>query len=514
MNYRFMFSQLGLLFLTLAAALLAMAGVFLAAQWLGDHTVDTAAAQALVVIGVAGAILGGVLHLLTRGASQSFYRREAMLLVAMSWVLGGAFCALPFFLWTFLGEGLADHPFRSFVNCYFESISGLTTAGSSILSDIEAVPASLLLWRSFIQWIGGIGIVVIFVAVLPVIGTQAKHIMFFEVSGVTREGLMPSIRQTARVLVTIYVLLTSLQVLALLLCGMTTFDAVCHSFTTLATGGYSTRNASVGAYESGAIDIITTIFMMLGGVNFGLFFMLWRGRFKEVFKDVELRVYLALLIGASALIGLIVWLSEPSLIMTTGAEQPASWWESLRAAFFNVVSVQTTTGYATTDYNLWPNVARGIMFALILCGGCAGSTAGGLKIIRLVVIYKILLSMLERAYRRHVVRPVKVARQSIDEETQLTVVAHVLLSLIILGGGTLALMALESDQGIDTATAASACAATFCTTGPGFNLVGPIANFGWMSDASKLIICSIMLLGRLEVLTLAAIFTPGFWRND
>jgi trk system potassium uptake protein TrkH len=511
-NLRLIINLLGRLFVVLALVMLATAGIFYAAELLVGHLVEREAAIALMAAGTLGLALGGSAWSLTRAAPHLLARREAMLLVSLSWLLGSALAALPFYLWARLGPTAAPHsPLRSFINCYFEAVSGFTTVGASVLTDIEAVPRSLLLWRATTQWLGGIGIVVLFVAVLPSLGVGAKKLYEFETSGIASGGVRPTIRATARVLITIYIVFTLVQAVLLTIAGMTPFDAIGHSFCAIATGGYSPKNTSIGHYDSLAIDAIITVFMVLGGVNFAMYYHACRGRADRVLADPELRLYLVLLLGS---IAMVAWMiaGEP-ITLTTGEQRIAGGFEAARQAAFNVTSVATTTGYATADYDRWPAAAKVLMCTVMLIGGCAGSTAGGLKVVRVLLAFKILLALIERAFRPQVVRPIKIAGTVIDDESQLTALGYILGALVILAAGTAAVMLLDQQRGIDLATAASANLATFCTIGPGFGLVGPVANYGWMSDGSKLVLCLSMILGRLEIFALIALLTPRFWRE-
>jgi trk system potassium uptake protein TrkH len=451
-------------------------------------------------------------------------RRDAMLLVALSWLVGAAFAALPFFLWAHLPgtDAPGGHPFRSFVDCYFEAMSGLTTTGATILSgspgtgwDIEALPRSLLLWRAFTQWLGGLGIVVLFVAVLPTLGVGGKRLFQVEAPGPKPEGLQPQIRQTARVLLYIYLGLTAAEILALWLARMPFFDAVCHTFTTLATGGFSTRNASTGAYDSRAVDVIVIVFMVLAGVNFAVYFALLRRRFGHVLRDPELRTYVALLAVGSVLV--VISLLGTKITTTTGATIPdAGAGSSIRHGVFTTVSIATTTGYAGSDFNTWPFLAKSVLIVLMFIGGSAGSTAGGIKVIRVWVAIKVMLAEIERVFRPTVIRPVRVGKSIVDDELKLATLSYVLGIILLFALGSGAVMLLEQlnpDTACDYTTAASASVASLCTIGPGLAKVGAIENYGWMTPYSKLVLSLLMALGRLEVFAIVVLLTPRFWRG-
>jgi trk system potassium uptake protein TrkH len=523
MNLRYVLKQLGLLLLVLSMILVGVAAVFFVGQAVLKHGVSRAAMQALFNTGLIGLLVGGGAWLLTRKTPPHFGRREALLLVAVSWLAGAAFAALPFFLWAHLpgSDAPDEHPFRSFVNCYFEAMSGLTTTGATILAgdpatgwDIEAVPRSLLLWRAFTQWLGGLGIVVLFVAVLPSLGVGGKRLFQVEAPGPAPEGLQPQIRQTARVLLYIYLALTAAEILALWAARMPFFDAVCHTFTTLATGGFSTRNSSTGAFDSAAVDIIVIVFMILAGVNFSLYFALIRRRFGKVLRDPELRTYVVLLTAGSLVI--VLSLLGTTVMTTTGETEPASAGPAVRHGIFTTVSIATTTGYCSADYNGWPFLAKAMLITLMFIGGSAGSTAGGIKVIRIWVALKVMLSEIEHVFRPSVIRPVRLGKSIIDDQLKLGTVSYVLGVVLLFALGSVAVMLLERlnpGGSCDYTTAASASVASLCTIGPGLGKVGAIENYGWMTPYSKMVLCMLMVLGRLEVFALVVLLSPRFWRG-
>ncbi len=515
MNFRFVINQLGLLLLVLSAVLLVVDVLFFLTESLLDHDVDPKARAALFVSGLLGGLVGGGLWRFTRSAPRQLGRREAMLLVAMSWLVGAAFAALPFYLWAQLQfTGAAPHPFESDVDCYFEAMSGLSTTGATVLADIEAVPRSLLFWRAFTQWIGGLGIVVVFVAVLPSLGVGGKRIFRVEAPGPSPEGLQPQIRQTARVLLFIYLGLTAAEILALRVAGMPIFDAMCHTFTTLATGGFSTRNASIGAYDSQAIDVVVIVFMILAGVNFAMYFALLRRKHQSIWKDPELRTYVAILVIGSALITLS--LAGQPIVTTAGETTGPAAAPAIRHGIFTAVSVATTTGYCTADFDAWPFLAKAVLILMMFLWGSAGSTAGGVNVIRIWIAFKVLLSEIERVFRPQVVRPVRVGSAVIDDELKLATIAYVLGIVLLFTVGSAAVMVLEQWKGdgtCDYTTAASASLACLCTIGPGLAKVGAVENYGWLTPYSKLVLSLLMALGRLEVFAIIVLFTPRFWRG-
>ncbi len=518
MNVSFVVKQLGSLLLVLSTVLVGLAAVFFIAEAALHHDVNSAARTALFFSGLLGFSVGGGLRLLTRRAPRHLGRREALLLVAVTWLVGAAFAALPFFWWATIPgtDAPADHPFGSFVDCYFEAMSGLTTTGATILTDIEAVPRSLLLWRAFTQWIGGLGIVVLFVAVLPSLGVGGKRLFQVEAPGPAPEGLQPQIRQTARVLLYIYLGLTAVQIIALCLAGMPLYDSVCHTFTTLATGGFSTNNASIGGYNKLAVDIVIIVFMVLAGVNFGVYFALLRGKHGHVLRDPELRTYVILLVAGSLVI--VLCLLRQSMTLTTGEVAPASTGEAVRHGIFTTVSVATTTGFCTADFDTWPFAAKAVLILLMFIGGSAGSTAGGIKVIRIWVAFKVMLSEIEHVFRPNVVRPVRVGKSVIDEELKLGTISYVLGIVLLFAVGSYGVMILEqfNEPGVtcDYTTAATASLACLCTIGPGLAKVGAVENYGWMTPYAKVLLSLLMALGRLEVFALIVLLTPRFWHED
>ncbi len=525
MNYRYVINHLGILLLVFGAVM----GAFALGAWFLDaierQPVDLNAEEALMISCGACLAIGGLAWFATRKCGQFLGRREALLLVAMSWFLGSVFAALPFFVWaSWFGGDAIDHPFDSFVNCYFEAMSGLTTTGATVLANIESLPRELLLWRAFTHWIGGLGIVVLFVAVLPSLGVGGKKLYQLEAPGPAQEGLRPRIRETARILLRIYLGLTVLEVLALwVVGGMHVFDAVCHSFATLATGGFSTKGASIGYYyNKPAVDMIVILFMVLAGANFGLYYQLWRGRARAVWQDTELRVYLVLL-GLGTLIVTLALITGGRNITLTATEDgvPISVaptvMNSFHQAAATTVSIQTTTGFCTSDFNTWPFLGHAVLIIFMFVGGCSGSTAGGIKVIRLWLTLKVIAAQIERLHRPNVARPLRVGAANIDTQLQLSAVTYVISVVILFAIGWGAIMLLEqanSAGGCSSTTAATASLATLCTIGPGLDGVGPVENYGWFSAPSKILMCILMALGRLEVFAVLVLFTPRFWFRD
>ncbi|MCB9768493.1 MAG: TrkH family potassium uptake protein [Candidatus Omnitrophica bacterium] len=509
MNYRFVFNQLGKLLVVLGAALFFVA----IAERTFDEASGRSAIRALLTTAFSGAAIGGLLWWRTQSTLANLGRREALLLVALSWIVGAAFAGSPYYFWAHMASGVEpNHRFLSAINCYFEAMSGLTTTGATILSDIESIPRSLLLWRAFTHWLGGLGIVLLFVAVLPSLGVGGKKLYQIEAPGPSPEGVHPHIRETARTLWFIYMGLTVIQVVLLCLAGMDLFESICHTFATLATGGFSTRNASVGHFNSWIVDVIIIFFMFLAGGNFGLYHQLIRGRWKQVLKDPELRTYTGLLVGGCLIVSFT--LVEHPIVMTHGTEIEPSVTEAFRQGFFTTTSVQTTTGFCTSDFNQWPFLAKGVLVMLMLVGGCSGSTAGGIKVIRLWIAFRVMIAEIEKIFRPNVIRPIKVGNSAVDNDLKLATLAYILGILVLFIAGAGAIMVLEpAEHECSFTTAATASIATLCTIGPGLHQVGAVENYGWFSAPSKIILITLMALGRLEVFAIIVMFDPKFWKG-
>ncbi|HCD30773.1 MAG TPA: potassium transporter [Phycisphaerales bacterium] len=510
MNYRFVSKHLGLLTGVLGASVLlisAMDWYF----WSDNTPLEVAGTKALLVTGLLGWLFAVVLLAMGRGAEAYLGRREAMLLVALSWIFGAALSGLPYFLWAFQVMPVG-HPFRDFTACYFEAMSGLTTTGATVLSDIHILPTRLLLWRATTHWLGGLGIVVLFVAVLPTLGVGGKKLFNVEAPGPSQPGVKPRIRETARLLWFIYVGMTIVQTVALMCTGMNLFDAICHTFATLATGGFSTKNASAGAYTPAA-QIVMIVFMILAGVNFGLYYHILQRQFKRFWRDPEFQLYLGIITVASVIV--ISSLLGDNLVLTDGTVIEGTVANSTLHGVFQVVSIQTTTGYGTVDSNQWNFVPKMTLLILMFIGGCAGSTGGGIKVVRILVGFKIIVAEIERVFRPNVVRSIKVGNSVIDPNMRQAVLVYILgiVAIFVLGAIAIVLIEQNYGDGIDIVTAVTASAATLHNVGPGFARVGAIENYGWFSSPSLAVMSLLMALGRLEVYALLVLFVPTFWRK-
>ncbi len=485
MNFRMVSWLLGTLTLVIGISM-----VF-SLLWAYGNGEEAARRGILASMGISLA-LGLVLVIVGRGAMrQNLLLRESLGVVALGWIVAATLGALPYLL-----SGALTSP----ADAFFESMSGFTTTGSSVITDIESLPDSILFWRSFTHWLGGIGIVVLFIAILPQMGVGARHLFRSEIPGVSKEGISPRIKDTAVYLLAIYVTLTVTESTALMAAGMTLRDALCHTFGTVASGGFSTRNASVGAYESLAIEIIITCFMILAGVNFSLYFLLFRGpRRGRVFRDHELRTYVSVFAVAAVLIAVDLAASGSVPRIT----------DAVRNAVFNVASILTTTGFAIGNFDQWPSFSKLLLVTLMFIGGSAGSTAGGMKVIRVIVLAKYAYIAVYRWFRPHAVRSIRISRRSLKDETVDAVLGYFVLFMLIYGVVTL-LMAL---MGLDPVTAATSVIATMGNIGPGLADVGPARNFAAIPPAGKFVLATCMLLGRLEIYTLMALFVPAFWKR-
>ena len=477
MNRRMVFYMLGQMIKLEAAVLLLPALVALIYR-------ETCLWAILATAGVALAV-GFALTLLSRPRSQVIFAREGFVIVALSWLALSAIGALPFFL---SGE------IPSYIDAFFETVSGFTTTGASILTNVEAMSHGLLFWRSFTHWIGGMGVLVLIMAIVPSVSGRNMHILRAEMPGPVIGKLMPRIRDTAKILYIIYLVLTAVLILLLLTGGMPLFDSVVHAFGTAGTGGFGVKADSIAGY-SPYLQWVIGIFMLLFGVNFNLYYLILIRQVKTALKSRELWLYLAIVVGATATIALNI---AP---MYNGFE------ETVRTALFQTSSIITTTGFATADFNLWPGLSKGILFALMFIGGCAGSTAGGLKVSRVQLLLSTVKRDLRRLLHPRSVGVIKMEGKRLDEASISGASAYFILYFILFAVGCL-LLCFES-TGIETNL--SAMAACFNNVGPGFGLVGPAASYAVYSPFSKLILSFAMLFGRLEIYPLLFVLIPSTW---
>jgi trk system potassium uptake protein TrkH len=416
--------------------------------------------------------------------------QASYLLVVLGWVAASLLATLPFIL---------TGSIPRFIDAFFEVMSGFTTTGASILSDVEALPRSLLFWRSMTHWLGGMGIVVLTVALFPLLGIGGLRLMDAESPGPTVDKVTPRISSTAKMLWLLYLGLTVLEIVLLLLGGMDLFDAATHAFGTMATGGFSTRNASVGHFRSGYIDWVITVFMFLSGANFTLYYRLLRGQWRTVARDTELRAYTAVFVVSMLLVA--------ANLLRSGAA--SGFLHGLRLGGFQVASILTTTGFATADFARWPGFSQIVLFVLMFIGGCAGSTGGGIKVVRLVTILKHSLTEMKYMVSPHGVYAVRVGGQVIRKNAIFSVYAFVFLYLLTLFSAIL----VVASSGADVPTSVTASLATLGNIGPGLAAVGPVANYGHFPAYVKAYLSFAMLAGRLEIYTVLILGTRSFWRR-
>jgi trk system potassium uptake protein TrkH len=429
--------------------------------------------------------VGGLFMLVGRQKGE-LHIREGFVSVTLSWILISLFGALPF-----LFSGAIPHP----IDALFEIVSGFTTTGASILTEVESLPRGILFWRSFSHFLGGMGVLVFMMAVLPMDDEHSMHLLRAEVPGPVKGKLVPRMRTTARILYIIYTVMTLVETLFLLAGGMGFFDALVTAFGTAGTGGFAVRNASIAAYNSAYLEMVVAVFMLLFGINFNLYYIVLLKRSLKGFKSEELLWYLVLVVVSTVTIAWNIFAQYGSL------------WQSLRYAFFQVSSIITSTGYGTADFNLWPSYSRTLLVLLMVIGACAGSTGGGTKVSRLVIMMKTAWNEIH-----HQLFPRSVGRITLDGERvegrtiRSTMVYYTLYAVV-----TFLATLLLSLQGLDLETTLTSVVSCLSNIGPGLSLVGPAGNYSVWSGGAKLLLCLCMLLGRLEIFPVIMLFAPGVW---
>lgn len=414
------------------------------------------------------------------------YAKDGLVIVASAWILWSLFGALPFFL---------SGSIPNYLDAFFETVSGFTTTGSTILTDIEVLSKGMAFWRSQTHWIGGMGVLVFVMMLTSLDEKNSMHLMRAEVPGPEADKLLPKARSTAQLLYAMYFILTALEVIFLLFGGMNLYDSVLHAFSTAGTGGFSNYNASVGHFNSAYIDGVITVFMILFGVNFNLYFLILLKEIKGVFKNEELRAYLAIIGGAILVITInILHIYETPL-------------KAFRYAAFQVGSIITTTGFATADYNVWPELSKCVLLTVMVIGACAGSTGGGIKVSRFLILLKSIKKEVKRMMHPKSVNIVKVNGKKIGPETMQGVYVYFISYVMIMIGSIL----LVSINNFDFATTFSSVLTTMNNIGPGISAVGPVENFAAFSPLSKIVFCLDMLIGRLEIFPFLMLFSPSLW---
>ena len=416
--------------------------------------------------------------------------REGLAIVALGWIFASLFGALPFYL---------SGSIPSYIDAFFETVSGFTTTGASILGNVEGLPHGVLFWRSFTHWIGGMGILVFTIALLPALGIGGFQIFKAESPGPTADKIMPRIKDTAKILYVIYFSITILQIILLKLGGMSFFDSMLHTFGSVGTGGFGIKNNSIAFYDSTYIHIVIGIFMLLSGVNFSLYYYLFKGRWKDVLKNEELRLYLAVVFTAITAIAINLFMASYAGVF-----------RSLRDSFFQVISIITTTGYTTANFDVWPTFSKTILFTLMFIGGCAGSTAGGIKVIRILILGKLIKRDVAKLFHPRAFISIKNSGKKVTDETIVSINSFVTLYIMIFVISTI----IISLEGLDIVSVSSAVAATLGNIGPALGFAGPASNFGGFSSLSKVLFSFLMLLGRLEIFTLIALILPKNWTRE
>jgi len=443
--------------------------------------------KALFISAFATMIVGGILARF-RQERHHLGIREGIAIVGGGWLLASILGALPYLL-----SGVLPN----YIDALFETVSGLTTTGASVFSDIEALPAGILLWRSLTHWLGGMGIIVLFIAFLPEIGAGAIHMFRAEVPGPSTDRVVPRLRDTAITLWGIYTVFTVIEILLLYVAGMSLFDAINHTFATLATGGFSTKNTSILHFDSLAIELIIVLFMTIAGGNFGLYFLVWKKGWRRLLHDFEFKAYLSIMGISTLLIGL-------NLVFSSNLP----FGQSLREALFAASSIMTTTGFATADFDQWPAFSRMILLILMLVGGSAGSTAGGMKVIRVLLLSKQSWNELQRDLHPKMVLNVKIDGKPVSSSILQTTGQFFFVFMLTFALATL----LVSAAGLEPWEAIGAVAAMLGNVGPAFGSLGPTQNYSGLSDFVKMVLTACMLLGRLELFTLLIFLRPEFWR--
>lgn len=479
MNYRMISYVLGWI-LVFEAAFMAVPLITAAVFAEGNSAVWFGVSAAICLV------IGGLLILVKKPQNKRLFSREGFVIVALSWILLSVFGALPFFL---------SGAIPAFIDALFETVSGFSTSGASILSDVEALPKSMIMWRSFTHWVGGMGVLVFIMAFLPLSGGQNMHIMRAESPGPSVSKLVPRVKTTALLLYTIYFVLTVVEFVMLLCGGMSGFDAINTAFSTAGTGGFGIYNDSMGSF-SPYIQIVVTVFMLLFSINFNSYFFLLNRKFREAF-NTEVIVFLIIVAAAVAI-----------LTFDNSALYPESG-DALRHSAFTVASVISTTGFSTVDYNSWSELSRTIIVIIMFIGACAGSTGGGIKVSRIIILFKSLGKELRVMVHPKQIKKIKIDKHPVEHETVRSVCMFMVAYIVVF---VLSLIVVSFDNH-DLITNFTAVTASINNIGPGLDLVGPTANFSFFSVPSKIVLIFDMLAGRLELFPMLMLFSPATWKK-
>lgn len=489
MNYPLLFRLIAFIVLAVAAAMSASLGVaFLYDEWL--HW--PAAIEGFVVSILVALVLGVLLRFLGRKADMRFFKKEALALIGISWILASILGSLPYYLIL---------PDSHFSDAIFESTSGFTTTGASVFTGFESWPRSLLFWRCLTQWIGGLGVVVFFVAILGSLGASGKILFTNESSGTSTDIDAGRFQSGVLQILYFYLAISALCCLAMRFFGLSWYDAVCHTFTTISTGGFSTNSLSIQGFQNPALEWCMIVFMILGGTSFILLLRLVRGDIRAFRRNDEFKVYFMVLFVATLVLTLLRVEDRGELAL----------YENLRAAAFQAVSIMTTSGFSSENFDLWQTPAKMILLALMLIGGCTSSTAGGAKVLRIVILFKVLLQNVEKSYRPNVVRPVKVNGRTLQEANRDNAIGFLTLMISILLISVVGISLIEHQESVATAFSIVYC--TLFNIGPGLDQVGPASNFGFLKPVTKFFLSLLMIMGRLELYAILVLFSPSLWRK-
>ena len=425
-----------------------------------------------------------------KGGEKQLTRRDGYVLVSFAWVAFSLFGMLPFYISGYVPD---------ITNAFFETMSGFTSTGATVLDNIESLPHGLLFWRGMTQWIGGLGIVFFTIAVLPIFGVGGIQVFAAEASGPTHDKVHPRIGITAKWIWGIYAGMTGTLIVLLVFGGMSVFDSICHAFTTTSTGGFSTKQASIEYYHSPYIDYVISIFMFLSGINFTLLLLMFNGKIKKFIHDAELKFYFWCVSFFTIFIA--VWLHQTSSMEIE---------EAFRKSLFQVISLQTSTGFATADYMLWPSILWGCLVIVMIIGACAGSTTGGIKCIRMVILFQVVKNEFKHILHPNAVLPVRVNKQVISPSIQSTVLAFTFLYAVIAIISILIMMGL----GVGFLESIGTVISSMGNMGPGLGTCGPAFSWSQLPDAAKWLLSFLMLLGRLELFTVLLLFTSDFWKKN
>ena len=440
---------------------------------------------------LASGLTGIALMLLCHSDTKQLRVRDGFLIVTLCWFISAVLGAIPF---------IVTDSITGFADAFFESCSGFSTTGASILSDIESLPRGILFWRSFTHWIGGMGILIFAIAMMPSLGISGQNIAVSEAPGPSLDKVTPKMSDTAKTLYTIYLLFTILETILLMLGGMSLYDALIHTFGTVGTGGFSSYSDSIGHFDSTYIRMVITAFMVLCGMNFNLFFLTFKQGFKVLLKDSELKLYMLIFFAAALFIF--------AALIINGQYESAGL--ALTDSLFQVATILTTTGYATADYETWPMICQMIILLLMFVGGCSSSTGGGIKVVRILVVFKLIRRGISMRLHPNVIETVKLNGKTMPSDTVSAIANHMFLYMFMIFAGAF----IISFENADIITCFSSVITCLGNIGPGFGAVGPSENFGAMSVLSKYLLSVYMLAGRLELYTLFILLTPRFWNPD